>query len=200
MLAALYQDTLKVPVTMDTLARPGDATLLTGMPQDSVFKVMMQESDNFLAEQLLLQVAGVLTDTLNTTYATDTLQYYLNQFLPDSAIWVDGSGLSRYNMITPRSVVRLWQELIGMFGEERLKSILATGGKSGTIENWYAADPPFIYGKTGTLRHNHNLSGMLIAKSGKTLLFSLMHNHYPTSTTEVKEEMDRILRMIYEKY
>jgi D-alanyl-D-alanine carboxypeptidase/D-alanyl-D-alanine-endopeptidase (penicillin-binding protein 4) len=200
MVAALYSDTLKIPVAIDTLAKPTNVEILYGQVQDSVLKVMMQESDNFLAEHLLLQVGEVLTDTLESQIAIDTIQSYLQQFLPDSAIWVDGSGLSRYNMITPRSVVFLWKELIDLVGEERLKQIVAEGGVSGTIENWYGGNPSYLYGKTGTLRHNHNLSGMLIAKSGKTLLFSFMHNHFTTSSTPVKEEMERVLRMIYEKY
>lgn len=200
MMAALFADTLNVPVAIDTLRRPEDAKILYGSPQDSVVKVMMQHSDNFLAEQLLLQAGAVLTDTLDSSIAIDTIRTYLDAFLPDSVIWVDGSGLSRYNMTTPRNIVYLWQQLIRMYGEERLRQLLATGGKYGTIEHWYAADPPFIYGKTGTLRHNHVLSGLLITKKGKTLLFAYMHNHYQTSSSVVKEEMERVLHMIYEKY
>ena len=200
MVTKLYSDTLHIPVSIAALPRPDSAKVLTGLPQDSVLKVMMQESDNFLAEQLLLQVAKVLKDTLKTSLAIDSLLIQLNAFLPDSVIWVDGSGLSRYNMVTPRSVVHLWQELLTMFGRERLMQIISVGGESGTIKNWYAADPPYIYGKTGTLRHNHNLSGLLLTKSGKLLLFAYMNNHYQTSSAEIKKAMEIILRKIYEKY
>jgi D-alanyl-D-alanine carboxypeptidase/D-alanyl-D-alanine-endopeptidase (penicillin-binding protein 4) len=200
MVAKLYSDTLHIPVAITTTARPDSAKTLTGMPQDSVFRVMMQESDNFLAEQLLLQVAGVLKDTLESSQAIDSLQHALNSFLPDAAIWVDGSGLSRYNMITPRSVVRLWQEVLSMFGRDRLMQIVSIGGEAGTIEDWYIAEQPYIYGKTGTLRHNHNLSGMLITKSGRLLLFAYMNNHYQSSSSVIKQEMERVLYKIYEKY
>ena len=200
MVAKLYSDTLHIPVFLTSLPRPDSAKILAGMSQDSVFKVMMQESDNFIAEQLLLQVAGVLKDTLKSSLAIDSLQHHLNSFLPDTAIWVDGSGLSRYNMITPRSVVRLWQEVLSMFGRERLMKIIAAGGKSGTIEDWYIANQPYIYGKTGTLRHNHNLSGIIITKSGRLLLFAYMNNHYKTGSSVIKEEMEHVLYKIYEKY
>ncbi len=200
MIAELYRDTLHLPVSIANIPQPNSAEMLYGLQQDSVFKVMMQKSDNFLAEQLLLQVAGTLKDTLDTSLAIDSMQKHLITFLPDSSIWVDGSGLSRYNMITPRSIVSLWQQLIKMFGRERLMQITAAGGVSGTIEKWYKANPPYIYGKTGTLRHNHNLSGILIAKSGRLLLFSFMNNHYSTSSSEIKQEMERVLYKIYEKY
>jgi len=200
MVAKLYSDTLHIPVSITSIPRPDSAKTVFGMAQDSVLKVMMQESDNFLADQLLLQVAGVLKDTLDATLAIDSLQNQLNAFLPDTAIWVDGSGLSRYNMITPRSVVRLWEQVLENFGRERLLQLVSVGGESGTIKDWYIADQPYIYGKTGTLRHNHNLSGMLIARSGRLLLFSYMNNHYQSSSSEIKEEMERVLFKIYEKY
>jgi D-alanyl-D-alanine carboxypeptidase/D-alanyl-D-alanine-endopeptidase (penicillin-binding protein 4) len=161
---------------------------------------MMQESDNFLAEQLLLQVAGVLTDTLNSSLAIDSLQHLLDSFLPDTVIWVDGSGLSRYNMTTPRSVVRLWQKVLADFGRDRLLHIVSVGGESGTIENWYAGEQPYIYGKTGTLRHNHNLSGILITRSGRLLLFAYMNNHYQTGSSVIKDTMEEVLYKIYDKY
>jgi D-alanyl-D-alanine carboxypeptidase/D-alanyl-D-alanine-endopeptidase (penicillin-binding protein 4) len=201
MLARIYSDTLHLPVSISTeLERSPLAKLLYGLPQDSVFKVMMQESDNFLAEQLLLQVSAALTDTLNSTMGIDSLQHHLSKFLPDSVIWVDGSGLSRYNMTTPRNIVMLWNELIKMFGQERLMKIISIGGVAGTIENWYAEEQPYIYGKTGTLRHNHVLSGMLITKSGRLLLFSYMNNHYQSSSSVVKQNMEQVLHKIYEKY
>lgn len=200
MVAKLYSDTLHIPVSLTSIERPDSAKILTGMPQDSVFKVMMQASDNFLAEQLLLQVAGVLKDTLDTSMAIDSLQHLLDSFLPDTVIWVDGSGLSRYNMTTPRSVVRLWQKVLADFGRDRLLQIVSVGGESGTIENWYSGEQPYIYGKTGTLRHNHNLSGILITRSGRLLLFAYMNNHYQTSASVIKETMEKVLYKIYEKY
>lgn len=200
MVAKLYSDTLNIPVSITSIARPDSAKILTGMPRDSVFKVMMQESDNFLAEQLLLQVAGVLKDTLDSSMAIDSLQHLLDSFLPDTVIWVDGSGISRYNMITPRSVVKLWQKVLADFGRDRLLQIVSVGGESGTIENWYAGEQPYIYGKTGTLRHNHNLSGILITRSGRLLLFAYMNNHYQTGSSVIKEAMEEVLYKIYDKY
>jgi len=94
----------------------------------------------------------------------------------------------------------LWQKLLEDFGRERLLQLISVGGESGTIKDWYIADQPYIYGKTGTLRHNHNLSGMLIAKSGRLLLFSYMNNHYQSSSSVIKEEMEKVLFKIYEKY
>jgi D-alanyl-D-alanine carboxypeptidase/D-alanyl-D-alanine-endopeptidase (penicillin-binding protein 4) len=199
-LVNLLEDTLKNTVVINREARSPETTIFYSLPVDTVYKHMMQESDNFIAEQLLLLVAGQLTDTLRTNLAIDSISTSLNAILPDPVNWVDGSGLSRYNLVTPRSVVKLWQELIRLYGTDRLMSIVAIGGHAGTLKNYYIAEEPYIYGKTGTLSNNHNLSGMLITESGKLLLFSYMNNNYPGSSGGIKKEMERILLTIHKKY
>ena len=161
---------------------------------------MMQESDNLMAEHLLLSVAAQLTDTLSTKIGIREMSEKINAFVPDKINWRDGSGLSRYNLFTPRSMVFLWDKIYKDIGEERLFSLISVGGEVGTIEEWFKADTPYIYGKTGTLSNNFNLSGFLIAKSGKRLIFSYMNNNYPVSSSEIKKEMEVILKKVYEKY
>ncbi|MBX2944562.1 MAG: D-alanyl-D-alanine carboxypeptidase [Cyclobacteriaceae bacterium] len=197
----LLADTLKRPVNL--LGKPAewkDRKTLFSIPADSVYKVMMQESDNFLAEQLLLVCAGMLSDTLQPEIAMQhiTKKYLFD--LPDSPVWVDGSGLSRYNLFTPRSIVALWDKLYLKVERERLFHLLAAGGKSGTLRNSYKHEPPYVYGKTGTLRNNHSLSGYLVTKKGRTLIFSYMNNNYTVPVTDVRSEMERLLKQIYENY
>jgi D-alanyl-D-alanine carboxypeptidase/D-alanyl-D-alanine-endopeptidase (penicillin-binding protein 4) len=158
--------------------------------------------DNFIAEQLLLLCSGIIGDTLNPE---KTITHVTNNFLtdlPDKPVWVDGSGLSRYNLLTPRSVVQLWKKIYSLVPTERLFAMLATGGKSGTIRNWYNGNEgnPYIFGKTGTIRNNHCLSGYLVARSGKTMIFSFMNSNYTVSVNEIRTNMQTILNLIYENY
>lgn len=197
----LLADTLKRPVYL--LNRPvewKEKKTLYSVPADSVYKVMMQESDNFLAEQLLLVCSGVISDTLQQEIAIKHITKIHLFDLPDSPVWVDGSGLSRYNLFTPRSIVALWDKLYTRFDRDRLFSLLAVGGKSGTLRNNYKHEPPYVYGKTGTLRNNHSLSGYLITKKGRTLIFSYMNNNYTVPVADVRSEMERLLKQIYENY
>ncbi|MDX1629905.1 MAG: D-alanyl-D-alanine carboxypeptidase, partial [Fulvivirga sp.] len=186
-IAALLADTLNKPVEIIHQALPETYQTLPGIPADSAYKVMMQQSDNFIAEQLLLTCAGQISDSLKTSTAIRWAQENLLKESPDHIIWKDGSGLSRYNLITPQSIVWLWEQLYDKLDRERLFSLIAVGGQSGTIKNYYRSDPPYIYGKTGTLSNNHNLSGFLRAKSGKILIFSFMNNNYPTESRPVKK-------------
>ncbi len=196
----LLSDTLKREVQEINLQVPPDAQSLKSIPLDSLYRVMMQDSDNFIAEQLLLQCAGILSDTLNSDLAISYAKENFLADLPDEPSWVDGSGLSRYNLFTPRSVVKLWEKISDVVPQQRLFKLLAVGGKSGTIKNWYKKDVPFIFGKTGTLSNNNALSGFLITRKGKVLIFSMMNNNYLAGTNEVRKKMEKILNTIHDKY
>ncbi|MEX0290598.1 MAG: D-alanyl-D-alanine carboxypeptidase/D-alanyl-D-alanine-endopeptidase [Flavobacteriaceae bacterium] len=172
-----------------------------GMASDSVYKRMMQESDNFLAEQLLIQASGMLSDTLSSGRAR---QFVLDSLLTDleqAPRWVDGSGLSRYNLFTPESLVEVLRRMYEEIPRNRLFNLFAVGGESGTLESWYEGNPtPYIYAKTGTLGNNHCLSGYLITASGKTIIFSFMNNHFRIPNTAIKERMQHILEWVRDNY
>lgn len=198
--AELLSDTLKKEVTVLKKFKHDSSKIVYSVPVDSLYKTMMQESDNFIAEQLLLVCAGVLRDSLKPEIAVKYMEQHHFTDLPDALVWVDGSGLSRFNLNTPRNIVKLWEKIYHQVERERLFNLLAIGGKTGTIKNWYKNDPPYIYGKTGTLTNNHCLSGYLITRKGRTLIFSFMSNNHPTSVRVVRAEMEQLIKLLYEHY
>lgn len=201
-LAEVLSDTLKRPVYVmgAPLMPPPDAETIYHGGADSLYRLLMQESDNFVAEQLLLLCSwknsgGVLN-------ADSAMAHALSQHLgdlPDEPKWADGSGLSRYNLLTPRSLVALLDKIQEELPRERLLRIFAAGGVSGTLRADYRnGDKPYVYAKTGTLRNNHCLSGYLLTRKGRFLIFSFMNNNFTTSTSAVRKEMERVLRRVYE--
>lgn len=198
LLVKLLEDTLNKEVELwkQPEFNPTSWQTLSEPLPDTLWQQFMKDSDNFIAEQLLLMCSDVLFDTINTdkviAYAKDSLF----QNFPDSLIWRDGSGLSRYNLFTPRTFVHLWEALYEKVPRQRLFDLLPAGGQSGTIKNWYGAEEPYIFGKTGTLSNKHCLSGYIVCDSGKTLIFSFMHKDYITGTSPIKKEMERVLEWI----
>ena len=202
LITRLLSDTLNKPVEIyqgNPENLDFDKTLFS-IPSDSIYKRMMQVSDNFIAEQILLMAADKISDSLKTSIAIDYMKENHLQDLPDEPMWIDGSGLSRYNLFTPRSMVKLLEKIEEEMPKEKLLQILAAGGESGTLKNYYSAETPYIYAKTGTLRNNHSLSGFLITKSGKTLIFSFMNSNYTVPTSELKKGMTKILEQIRDNY
>lgn len=164
-------------------------------PTDSMLKPMMHRSDNFYAEQSLLMISQQLLGRMRTGDIIDTLLKTDLKDLPQRPQWVDGSGLSRYNLATPQSFVQLLQKMKAEFGMDRLKNILATGGE-GTIRNYYQPLKGLIFAKTGTLSNNCALSGYLLTKNGNWLIFSVLANNYPGGATPVRRAVEWFLTAV----
>ena len=202
LLATLLSDTLKKPVQLIAPEKAdfNNSKILYSIPTDSLYKRMLQISDNFIAEQLLLMSSKILSDTLNSNIALEHMIKNHLHDLPDKPVWRDGSGLSAYNKFTPRSMVRLLEKISEEVPQKRLFQLLPAGGESGTIRNNYKADEPYVYAKTGTISNVHALSGYLKTRSGKVLIFSFMNNNYTVPSAEIKVGMETILRNIYLNY
>lgn len=173
--------------------------LIHSQPSDSLFKPMMHKSDNFFAEQTLLMVSDQKLGIMNDVIIIDTLLNTDLKDVPQKPRWVDGSGLSRYNMFTPQSFIYILNKIKTEFGFDRIKNILPTGG-TGTLKNYYVADSSVIYAKTGTLSNHLAFSGYLITKNNKLLIFSILVNHYQTGATPVRRAIEHFLHGIIKKY
>ena len=200
---ALLQDTLKKEVTEVHLPLPDSVKIIYDANADTVYKHMLQPSDNFIAEQLLLVCSSVKFKMMNAdSVIAYSKAHFLND-LPDEPEWVDGSGLSRYNLFTPRSIVKLLCKISDeMKNDSLLHSLMPIGGVAGTIRRAYKTDngQPFVWAKTGSLSNNHNQSGYLVTRKGKRLAFSFMNNNFTRPTREIRDEMVRIITYIHDNY
>ncbi|MHA4808218.1 D-alanyl-D-alanine carboxypeptidase [Flavitalea flava] len=166
-------------------------------PVDSLFRPMMHRSDNFFAEQTLLMVSNEKLGVINDEQIIDTLLKTDLKDLPQKPRWVDGSGLSRNDLFTPRDFVWLLNKLKDEFGLTRLKGILPTGG-TGTLAKYYKQDSGYIFAKTGSLSGVVALSGYLITKKDRLLLFSVLINNH--NDPAVRRKIERLIHLIRDKY
>ena len=176
-----------------------DWHIIYSQPTDSVLKPMMHRSDNFFAEQTLLMVSNERLGIMNDEKIIDTLLKTDFKDLPQKPGWADGSGLSRYNLFSPKDFVFILNKMKDEFGMEREKVIFPTGGE-GTLANYYVSDSNYIYAKTGTLSGVVALSGYLYTKKGKELIFSVLVNNHQASGTEVRRAVEKFLQSIRKKY
>ncbi len=200
---ALLQDTLKKEVKLLKLDMPENAKTLYSISTDSVYKYMLLPSDNFIAEQLLLVCSSKLGRNLSTQAAIDFSKKNYLKDLPDEPQWADGSGLSRQNLFTPRTMVALLQKIqTKVNNDQKLHRLLPAGGVSGTLKNAYKTDKgnPFVWGKTGSLSNVYNQSGYLVTRKGRKLLFSYMNNNFTQPTAVIRSEMARIITEIHNRF
>ena len=193
----LLEDTLHLSTVQLAPSIPQHSTIYS-RPLDSLLKKMMFNSDNFLAEQTLLMVSNTVLKRMSDQEIIDTL--LANDFfdIPQKPVWIDGSGLSRYNLQTPQSIVYLLNKIQHEFGINRVKKIFPTGGQ-GTLKALFHADSSFIYAKTGSMRNNLALSGYLLTKTGKWLNFCIIVNSFQGPSGLVRRAFECFLDKIREK-
>jgi D-alanyl-D-alanine carboxypeptidase/D-alanyl-D-alanine-endopeptidase (penicillin-binding protein 4) len=203
LISEILEDTLKAEVVPSAIAAGYNFNpkkiIIHSQPSDSLFKPMMHRSDNFFAEQTLLMASNEHLGYMSDEKIIDTLLKSDLKDVPQKPRWVDGSGLSRYNLFTPQSFVYILNKMKNEFGWDRIKNILPTGG-TGTLSSYFKKDSGFIYAKTGTLSNNCALSGYLITQKGKVLIFSVLVNNYQTGATPVRKAVEKFLQSIREKY
>lgn len=198
---ALLNDILVNPISILNYTGKEMSHIAYSVPSDSLYKRMMYVSDNFLAEQILILSSSSLSDTLSSKKIRNYILENNLKDLKQKPRWVDGSGLSRYNLFTPTSFVQVLSKLYTEIPRNRLFNLFPIGGKSGTLKKWYAGNPkPYIYAKSGTLGNGYSLSGYLITNSGKTLIFSFMNNHFRNPRTEVKKRMQLVFEWLRDNY
>ena len=88
--------------------------------------------------------------------------------------------MSRYNLVTPRSVILSLLDIYNLIGFDRIKKIFP---KNYIIKN----KEDFVWGRTGTLKNNHNYSGYLITDKNRIYIFSIMINHFTNDLSKITE-------------
>ncbi|WP_018616169.1 D-alanyl-D-alanine carboxypeptidase/D-alanyl-D-alanine-endopeptidase [Segetibacter koreensis] len=178
---------------------PGEGIPIYSQSKDSLFKIMLHRSDNLYAEQTLLMVSNEKLGEMNDVRIIDTLLATDLKDLPQKPRWVDGSGLSRYNLFSPKDLVWILNKLKEEYSLERLK-VMLPGANEGTLKGLFNGYENHIYAKTGSFSNNLALSGYLVTKKNKTLLFSILINNHTASASAIKKRIEMFLEGIIDKY
>lgn len=195
----LLSDTLHKEVSISTFEHTFEMHPYISTPVKPLYKRLMNESENFMAEQLFLQVAKKVTGNYNVSNAIQVAMDSLFYDIPQKPRWVDASGLSRYNIFTPHSMVYLLDKMEKEYGKEIIQ-LMPINGKNGSLQKWYPFDTTYLYAKTGSVSNNHSLSGYMITKKGTFLIFSYMNNNFIEKSSEIREKMNGVLQKIYNTY
>jgi serine-type D-Ala-D-Ala carboxypeptidase/endopeptidase (penicillin-binding protein 4) len=102
--------------------------------------------------------------------------------------------------MTPRSIVKLWEKIYATISRERLFPLLVTNGQNGTLRTVGASRQPYIFGKTGSLNNNYCLSGYIVTKKNRVLIFSSMNANFIGPNKPIRDNLETILNYVYEKY
>ena len=195
----LLKDTVRKEISVQSKPQQANLSVVYSQSADSLFRIMMHRSDNFFAEQILLMASLEKLRIMRADRMIDTLLATDLAALPQKPRWVDGSGLSRYNLFTPQDFVWLLKKMKDEFGLEKMKRILPGAGQ-GTLINYYKQLEGSVFAKTGTLSNQVALSGYLTTRHNKLLIFSfLVNNHQNTTATSIRRAVEKFLSELWDK-
>lgn len=162
----------------------------TSAPLRDVAAVLMKVSQNQYAETFLKTLGaargGLGTTTAGRRAAAETFRAW---GIPDDGyVMSDGSGLSRYNYVTPSVITTI----LGRMHQdprhrEAFAATLPIAGKDGTISTRMRrsrAEGNAI-AKTGSIANVRALSGYVKTRTGETLAFSILANDFVIPSTTV---------------
>jgi serine-type D-Ala-D-Ala carboxypeptidase/endopeptidase (penicillin-binding protein 4) len=153
---------------------------LEGIPVSEYVYRMFTDSDNVRAELLFLNLGYSLYGKANYGNARAACGSLLkkNGIWPDNGSITDGSGLSRENRISAKSLTRLLGFMNTNKNREVFRNSLAVSGRTGTIKDKFSAQELTgrIHAKSGTLDDALTLSGFAETEKGDAL-FSFLANH-----------------------
>lgn len=149
-------------------------------------RVINRDSDNYLADSLFRDLGGQLqVQTAMESLGVDP--YGFRQ--------VDGSGLSRYNMVQPATLVTLLERMRLVDSQDFFYQSLPVAGMTGTLRSRFSgtAAQGRVRAKTGTLNGVRALSGYMEAPSGESLVFSILVNQPGQSGSVMLGAIDEIV-------
>ena len=155
-------------------------------------------SDNLSAEMILKTLGAEMKGTPGTASKGISIIYeYLQNLGVDSASYrlADGSGVSRYNLITPDLLIHLLQDMDKDFKvQAEFAASLDIAGADGNLENRMKNSNAYmkLRAKTGTLWGVSTLSGYTTTLDDEKLAFSMMMEHFVTRTSRIRKIQDRI--------
>jgi D-alanyl-D-alanine carboxypeptidase/D-alanyl-D-alanine-endopeptidase (penicillin-binding protein 4) len=145
----------------------------------------------FKAIGLELQGEGTAA-AARTALDTTLLEWGVSR---DGFVVRDGSGLSRYNYLSPETLVRVLDRMRRDSLFELWRTSLPAAGREGTLTNRMRGTPAegVVHAKTGYVTGARSLSGYAPAADGRTLIFSLLCNNWTVPIREVERVQDTIV-------
>ena len=188
------------------VAPPGREVLAehVSIPLGDDVKLVNKISQNLHAEMLLRTSARQ-----NATWATpDDLAKFPADFYatvgipPGDVVQVDGSGLSRHDLITPRSVVALLKYAKAQTWFQTYYASLPVAGIDGTLEDRMKSTIAAgrIHAKTGSVEHVRTRSGFAETPGGRQLIFSFLSNNQGGKNHEATDTLDALCVAMLEEF
>lgn len=117
---------------------------------------------------------------------------------PGTYAFRDGSGLTRYNYVSPNQIVKIMEGMTKHKYWEVWRDALPIAGIDGTLGNRMKGTPAQgnVRAKTGTISNVRGLSGYVTTADGEQLVFSFLVNGHLLSSKKTEDVTDFVLEIV----
>jgi D-alanyl-D-alanine carboxypeptidase/D-alanyl-D-alanine-endopeptidase (penicillin-binding protein 4) len=165
-------------------------------PLSEIMRPFEKPSQNQIAEILLRTVGRVKTGVGTADSGLRVVRRQLDAWgvAPDGIHPVDGSGMSREDVVSPETLVRVLDAMTRQPTFDIFYQALPIAGVDGTIRSRMLGTPAQgnVHAKTGSLDMVRSLSGYVTTATGRRLIFSVLCNHYLAPSPAVTGLADAI--------
>jgi D-alanyl-D-alanine carboxypeptidase/D-alanyl-D-alanine-endopeptidase (penicillin-binding protein 4) len=159
---------------------------------------ILKPSQNWMTEQLVRALGARFGDEGSWDEGIDVIEAYLINEVGVAPLDIaarDGSGLSFYNLITPRALVHILRDMhLGPHAAAYRSALAEPGEEDSTLERRLPDLEGRVFAKTGTISNVNSLSGYLVRENGQEVVFSILTNGSGLPAPTVRRAIDDIVR------
>ena len=156
---------------------------------------MMKESINMYAEAILKLATGRAGPRTTADALAAERQQLRVWSIPDDATQiVDGSGLSRHNVLTAETLVTILRRQYDTGGSPFVQT-LPVAGVDGSLDGRMKGTPAEgnVRAKTGSMTNVRSLGGYVTTRDGEPLAFAIIANNFEGAPATVTATIDRVV-------
>ena len=180
-----------------------EVAFIESSPLSDLLMETNQNSNNLYAEALLRVLASLQPkkpDQTTVNAGLEVLKTTLTRLgvNPTGYALVDGSGLSRHDLISPEALVQVLQAMAKTPAASVYRASLPVAGKSGTLKTRFQNTPAegIVQAKTGTVTGVVSLSGYVNTPKYEPLVFSIIVNQSEQKAKALREGVDEIVVLL----
>lgn len=198
---ALTEKGIHVPDKIVSGTVPSDARSIAkhlSPPLTDILRLMNKPSDNWIAELVFKTIgAEVMGEPGTWKKGREAIAEFLGEIMDEPPIhrFVDGSGLSRYNLLNAELLTRLLVYMYHNF--EVMPEFLASlpiAGVDGTLKSRMqgVSAEKVLRAKTGTLSGVSALAGYTVTADDEVFAFGILISHYIGPATPARSIQDKV--------
>ncbi|NNF14935.1 MAG: D-alanyl-D-alanine carboxypeptidase/D-alanyl-D-alanine-endopeptidase [Gemmatimonadetes bacterium] len=179
------------------------AGLVTAMESPALSEIVagiLEPSQNWMTEQLVRALGAQFGGRGSWNEGIGVVERFLiDEVGVDSTDIAprDGSGLSAYNLVTPRALAAILAYMHrGPHATSYRAAMAEPAEDDSTLERRLPGLEGRLFAKTGTISNVNSLSGYLVRDDGRELVFSVLTNGSGLPASQVRQAIDEVVEIL----